>query len=155
MPERIIEYRNLIVIASITITVLAGLMLPRLEINPNLDKYVPDHLENKAYLKELNSFFGSTEMILVMLHDGDLANAATFKRMRALATDLAEVEGISSCISPFDAKEISYDDGFMLMDPLLEEESLETIDYESLNNRIAAKKNASRFFSEDLMKNKK
>jgi len=150
VPERIIKYRSLIVIVAIAITVLAGLMLPRLEINPNLDKYVPDHLENKAYLKELNSYFGSTEMILVMLHDDDLANPATFKRISALANDLTEVEGISSCISPFDAKEISYDDGFMLMDPLLEEESLETIDYESLKIRIADNQMAKRFFSEDF-----
>ena len=37
MPERIIKYRNYIIIASIVITVLALFMLPRLEINPNLD----------------------------------------------------------------------------------------------------------------------
>jgi len=150
MSERIIKYRSLIIIAAIAITVLAGLLIPRLEINSNLDKYVPDHLENKAYLKELNSIFGSTEMILVMLHDGDLVNATTLRRLNSLAEDLAQVEGITRCISPFDAKEISYDDGFMLMDPLFSEESLDTYDYESLKTRIAANQMASRFFSEDF-----
>jgi predicted RND superfamily exporter protein len=150
MSERIIKYRILIITVALVITVLAGLMLPRLEINSNLDKYVPDHLENKAYLRELNSIFGSTEMILVMLHDGDLVNAATLKRLNALASDLADLEGITRCISPFDAKEISYDDGFMLMDPLFSEESLDTYDYESLKPRIAANQMASRFFSEDF-----
>ena len=150
MPERIIKYRRLIVILAIAITVLAGLMLPRLEINPDLDKYVPDHIENKAYLKELNSIFGSTEMILVMLHADDVVNAATLERLRALSKDLCQVEGIYTCVSPFDAREISYDDGFMLMDPLLEEESLDASDYESLKTRIAANPMASRFFSEDF-----
>jgi len=150
MSDHIIKYRSLIIIGALLITVLAGLLIPRLEINSNLDKYVPDHLENKAYLRELNSIFGSTEMILVMLHDGDLVNAAALKRLSALADDLADLEGITRCISPFDAKEISYDDGFMLMDPLFEEESLDTYNYESLKPRIAANQMASRFFSEDF-----
>lgn len=150
MPERIIKYRRLIIIAALVITVLAGLLIPRLEINPNLDKYVPDNMENKAYLRELNSIFGSTEMILVMLHDGDLVNAATLRRLKALAEDLAGVEGITRCISPFDAKEISYDDGFMLMDPLISEEYLDTYDYESLKALIASNQMANRFFSEDF-----
>ena len=51
---------------------------------------------------------------------------------------------------PFDAKEISYDDGFMLMDPLLDGESLDAIDYNSLQGRIADNPMASRFFSEDF-----
>ena len=100
MPERIIKYRNYIIIASIAITVLAGLMLPRLDINPNLDDYVPDYLENKAYLKELNSIFGSTEMILVMLRADNTVNAATLERLWALSEDRCQVEGISSCVSP-------------------------------------------------------
>lgn len=150
MPERIIKYRNFIIITAIAITVLAGLMLPRLEINSGLDNYVPDHLENKAYLKELNSIFGSTEMILVMLYTDDVVNAATLERLWALSEDLCQVEGISSCVSPFDAKEISYDDGFMLMDPLFEVESLDAIDKASLKSRIVDNQMASRFFSEDF-----
>ncbi len=150
MPERIIKYRSYIIIASIAITVLAAFMLPRLEINPNLDDYVPDHLENKAYLKELNSIFGSTEMILVMLRSEDVVNAATLERLRVLKNDLSQVEGIYSCITPFDAKEISYEDGFMLMEPLLVEESLGALDYNSLKGRIAVNPMASRFFSKDF-----
>jgi len=150
MPERIIKYRNFIVIASIAITVLALFMLPRLEINPDLDNYVPDHLENKVYLEELNSIFGSSEMILVMLHTDDVVNAATLERLRAINSDLCQLEGIYSCVSPFDAREISYEDGFMLMEPILEEESLDALDYESLKTRIANNQMATRFFSDDF-----
>jgi len=150
MPERIIKYRNYIIIASIAITVLAGFMLPRLDINPNLDEYVPDHLENKAYLKELDAIFGSTEMILVMLRTDDVVNPTTLERLRVLSEDLCQVEGISSCVSPFDAKEITYVDGFMLMDPLLDGESLDALDYNSLKGRIEENPMASRFFSEDF-----
>ena len=154
MPERIIKFRRLIIIISLAVTVLAGFMLPRLEINPDLDNYVPDHLENKTYLKELNSIFGSTEMILVILHTDDVVNAVTLERLRELSEDLCQLEGISSCVSPFDAKEISYDDGFMLMDPLLEKESLDALDMGPLKSRIAGNQMAKRFFSEDSIDNK-
>jgi predicted RND superfamily exporter protein len=150
MPESIIKYRRYIILASLALTVLAGLMLPRLEVNPNLDDYVPDRLENKGYLKELNSIFGSSELILVMLHTGDVLNATTLDRLRALSEDLCQVEGISDCVSPFDAKEISYEDGFMLMEALFEEASPEPIDYKSLRSRIENNPMASRFFSEDF-----
>lgn len=132
----IIKYRSLIIIIAIVVTLLAGFMLPRLEINPDLDNYVPDHLENKANLKELNAIFSSTEMILVMLHTDDVVNAVTLERLRLLSNDLCLVEGIHTCVSPFDAKEISYDDGFMLMEPLLEEIAYDVSDYESLKNRM-------------------
>ena len=67
MKDKIIKYRLVIVLVSVFITLLALFMMPRLEVNPNLDDYVPDNLENKVYLRELDSLFGGSEMILVMV----------------------------------------------------------------------------------------
>jgi len=150
MSERIIKYRGFIVITSILLTLLSLFLLPRLEINPNLDKYVPDRLENKTYLRELNSIFGSSEMILVMLGTDDVVNEATLQRLRSLADELSKVEGIDRCISPFDAMEISFEDGFMLMEPFMEKDFQTISDPGSLKSRIKANQMASRFFAEDF-----
>jgi hydrophobe/amphiphile efflux-3 (HAE3) family protein len=149
MQERIIRFRILIIAASVIITILALLLLPRLEVNPSLDEYVPEHIENRVFLKKLDSIFGGSEMILVMLHSEDVVKASTLERLKSMADDLCQIEGIDRCITPFDATEISYEDGFMLMEPLLEEIS-DADDYESLKERIGGNTMAGRFFSDDF-----
>lgn len=150
MSELIIRYRGIIVTISIALTVLAALMLPRLEISSSLDQYVPEHLENKTYLKELNEIFGSSEMILVMLHTGDVVDPGTLDRLRAMGSDLAALEGIDRVISPFDAREISNEDGFMLMEPFLDDVPVSHAGREQLKGRIRNNKMASRFFADDF-----
>lgn len=148
--RRIIRLRGLIVTVSVALTILAALMLPRLEISPSLDEYVPDHLENKTYLKELNEIFGSSKMILLMVQAPDVVNEATVGRLRAMAGDLAKLEGIERVISPLDAKEISYEDGFMLMEPFLDVIPDDQAGRDQLKQRISINKMANRFFSDDF-----
>ncbi|TFH39005.1 MAG: RND family transporter [Bacteroidia bacterium] len=150
MQEKIIKYRHLIVITAVAITLMSLLLIPRLTVNPNLDEYVPDHIQNKVYMRKLDSIFGGSETILVMLHAEDVVNISTLDRLKSLADDLSKIEGIDRCISPFDALEISYEDGFMLMEPLLEEIPDDISNYETIKNRILANNMASRFFAEDF-----
>ena len=150
MQDIIIKYRSLIVITAIVITLLSLLLIPRLQVNSNVDDYVPDTIKNKVYLKELDSIFGGSEMILLMLHSEDVANAAALKRLESLAADLSELEGLDRIISPFSAQEISIDDGFMSMTPFFEEIPDNQADFESLKKRIAANSMTNRFFSEDF-----
>jgi predicted RND superfamily exporter protein len=125
-------------------------MLPRLEISPGLDQYVPKHLEHKQYLRELNEIFGSSEMILVMMQASDVVNSHSLGRLKAMADDLDQLDGIERVVSPFDAREILYEDGFMLMESFLEEIPEDTSGREELKKRINQNKMADRFFSDDF-----
>ena len=102
LSRRIIKYRGLIVTVSVALTLLAALMLPRLEISPSLDEYVPDHLGNKTYLKELNEIFSGSKMIHRMGSAPDVVNASTIGRLKAMAGELSKLEGIERVVSPFD-----------------------------------------------------
>lgn len=126
------------------------MMLPRLEVNPNLDQYVPDHLENKQNLKILDSIFGGSEMIMLMLQAPDVVNPSTFMRLGSISEAVDTLEGIDQVISPFQALEISYDDGFTLMDPLLENIPEKRAELDVLKQKIASNSMAKRFFSEDF-----
>lgn len=150
MQDWIIKYRRLIIAVSVLITLASVMMFPRLEVNSNLDNYVPDHLGNKIYLKKLDSIFGGSEMILLMLHSKDVVNASTFERLKSLASGLSQVEGIDRCVTPFEAKDISFEDGFMMMQAFLEDLDEETTDYDDLKKRISENRMASRFFSDDF-----
>ena len=150
MQEKIIRFRIPIVAASLAITLLALFLFPRLKVNPGLDNYVPEHIENRVYLRKLDSIFGGSEMIMVMLHTEDVVNASTLERLRSLADELCQLEGIDRCVSPLDAMEISYEDGFMLMEPFLEEIPQDIAEDETIRPRIMENPMASRFFAEDF-----
>jgi len=150
MQDKIIKYRSFIVIASVVITLLSLLLIPRLQVNANVDDYVPDTIKNKVYLKELDSIFGGSEMILIMLYAEDVVNTTTLGRLESLASDLNGLEGIDRVISPFSAQEISIDDGLMTMAPFFEVMPQNKAGFESLKKRIAANSMTNRFFSEDF-----
>ncbi len=150
MQDKIIKYRSIIVIAATVITLLSLLLIPRLQINANVDDYVPDTIKNKIYLKELDSIFGGSEMILLMLNSEDVVNVATLKRLESLAADLSTLEGLDRVISPFNAQEISIEDGMMSMTPFFEETPDNQAGFEALKKRITSNSMTNRFFSEDF-----
>lgn len=143
----LIKYRLPIVVFFTAITLLALLLMPRLEVNPDLDKYVPEHIDNQKYIKQLDSIFGGSEMVLVMLQTEDVINHSTLSRLKVLGQELQELQGVERCISPFDAQDISTQEGFIVMEPLLETLPESPADYEVLKKRISENSMASPFFS--------
>ena len=145
----IIKYRLVIVLVAILITLLSLVLFPRLKINANVDDYVPDSVTNKIHLKKLDSIFGGSEMILVMLQTDDVVNYNTLNRLRTLATALRELEGIDRSISPFDAQEITIEDGFMATAPFLSSMEEGSFSPEATKASVRSNRMAGSFFSED------
>jgi hydrophobe/amphiphile efflux-3 (HAE3) family protein len=145
----LIKYRLIIIIVSVGISILSLLLFPRLEINPDLDSYLPEHSENIINTRKLDSIFGSGEMIMVLLKGEDVVNPATLERFDALTNELSNLEGIDRCISPFDAQEISTVDGFIQMEPILDNIPSDAEACELLKSKIKANRMASRFFAVD------
>jgi len=149
MKYWIIKYRLLIVLLFSGITLLSIFLLPRLEVNPDLASYVPDGMGNKKYMKQLDSIFGGSEMVLVMMQAPDVVNHSTLSRLKVLKEELGNLDGIDRCISPFDAQDISTEDGFMIMDPLLDPLPESQEDCEVLKAKIAENSTALPFFAKD------
>jgi len=149
MKLYIIKYRLLIVVAALVITFLSLLLFPGLKVNANVDDYVPDSVKNKVYLKKLDSIFGGSEMILVMLQGENVVNYRTLKRLQNIAEDVKLLEGIDRSISPFDAQEIAVEDGLMIMEPFLSDLSEATFDQKKVTTDLESNRMASSFFSKD------
>jgi len=150
MQDKIINYRLPIVVSAIVITVLSLFAFPRLKVNATVDDYVPNSIQNKVHLKQLDSIFGGNKMIMVMLQKEDVVNAATLNRLSGLAKDLGKIKGIDRVISPFDAQEPSIEDGVMSVHPFFNHIPDNPVANDSLKNRIVANNLTSRFFSEDF-----
>jgi len=149
MKVYIIKYRLLIVVSALVITLLSLLLFPGLKVNANVDDYVPDSVKNKVYLKKLDSIFGGSEMILVMLQEENVVNYKTLKRLQSIADDVKLLEGIDRSISPFDAQEIAVEDGLMIMEPFLSDLSEATFDQKTVTADLETNRMASSFFSKD------
>jgi len=149
MKYWLIKYRLFIVVMFSLIALLSLFLFPRLEVNPDLDKYVSGRIGNKFYNEQMDSIFGGSEMILVMVQAEDVVNSTTLKRLKALSHDLDELDGIDRCVSPFDAKSISSEDGFMVMEPILDIIPIDPASYGELKSKIKASRMASSFFSKE------
>lgn len=149
MKDSIIKYRLPIVITALIITFLSLLVFPRLKVNANVDDYVPDSVKNKVYLKKLDSIFGGSEMILVMLQNDNVVNYKTLKRLYNIAEDVKLLEGIDRSISPFDAQEIAIEDRLMVMEPFLSDLSERTFESKVVMDNLESNRMASSFFSKD------
>ena len=106
-------------------------------------------MRTKFTPEQLDSIFGGSEMILLMLEAEDVVNDSTLKRLEDIKNELNEIEGVERCISPFDAQEISVVDGFIQMDPFMEDIPSDPSGYELLKTRIIDNGMASRFFYTD------
>jgi len=148
-PHWIIKYRLGIIIFFSSITILSLLLFPKLKINPDLDSYVPDDMENKIHLQQLDSIFGGSEMLLLMFQGEDVLNTKTFNRFQSIINQLDTLNGVARCISPFDAKDILFQDGFMTMNPLFEVFPDNKNDILKLKTKIQNNKLASSFFVDD------
>jgi len=149
MKNWIIRFRLPIVLLFTGITLVSLFLLPRLQVNPDLASYVPDGMGNKKYMKQLDSIFGGSEMVLVMMQAPDVVNHSTLSRLKVLKEELGNLDGIDRCISPFDAQDISIQDGYMIMDPLLDTIPESQEECELLKAKIADNSTASPFFAVD------
>lgn len=150
MNNWIIKYRLFIIAFSIAITLLALFFLPKIEVNPNLDSYIPDDIENKVYLKELDSIFGGNEMIIVMLQANDVVNTETLERLKRISEEASKLDGVDRCITPFDAQNISIQDGFTEMEPFFKSLPKSKSELDTLKEQIAKNPLASKFFADDF-----
>ncbi len=144
-----IKYRLSLLIALLGITIGSLTLFPRLEIDPDLDNYVPVEMDNRVNMNHMDSIFGGSEMILVMLKDEDVVKRSTLKRLKNLSEELGNLEGIDRSVSPFDAQTISTEDGFIIMEPFMENIPGDQAGYNELKSEILGNRMASRFFSTD------
>ncbi|MCF6357346.1 MAG: MMPL family transporter, partial [Draconibacterium sp.] len=146
----IIKYRLTIILLFSGITILSLLLFPKLKINSDLDSYMPKGTDNQQHLRKLDSIFGGSEMILLMFQTEEVLNSSTLKRVQSISEELSDLKGVGRCISAFDAQDISIEDGFMKMVPLLDEIPETEEEFKELKIKISTNKMASRFFDSDF-----
>lgn len=150
MQHRIIKYRLWIISIALLLTLAALVLIPSLKVNANVQDYVPDSIKNKVYLQELDSIFGGSEIILLMLHAEDVMTNSTLTRLENIAEELKDMEGLHRIISPFSAQEIGSEDGFMTSTMLFENMPFQESELQELKEKVPENLMARQFFSKDF-----
>jgi predicted RND superfamily exporter protein len=145
------KYRFLLVFGVIVLAVLSVGQFSKLKINPSFNDYIPDGVGNRAYLKKLDSIFGGSEkLLLILTHDEGIINPDTYARIQKLNSDLQEVDGVERCMSIMDVIDIQLEDGITSFDPIIDEIPEDKEELSLLRQRILNNEMGQRFVSQDL-----
>ena len=145
------RYKYWILIIIVLITILSSTQLSQIRINPGFEKYIPEHVGNRAYIKELNNIFGGSEKVMLILNsETNILNDKSFERLEQLTLQLKDLPGIENCLSILDAIEFSYNDGFSEINPLITEfpESIQerNVLKDKITNNPMGKRFVSKYF---------
>jgi len=145
------KYKYLFIVITIILIIISAKQIPNLKIDVGFDNYIPGEVGNKTYLNEIDSIFGSSEKILIILtKDSDIVNQKTFNRITDITEDLENTDGVEHCMSLKDVIEIHLDqDGITSFDPIFNEIPTNPIKKEKLEQKILNNEMGNRFISKD------
>ncbi len=116
----ILKYRKVIIALTVILAALAVIPLFSLKINPDLESYLPDNIESRINNNKIGELFGTKEPIVVILSAEDIINPQTLERIDNLTAGFIELGNLSPVQSLSTAKNISGEDGMMIVDPVIQ-----------------------------------
>ncbi|MEE4116391.1 MAG: MMPL family transporter [Marinilabiliaceae bacterium] len=136
MTKIIIKYRILIIIFSILLAVAGILQLPRMQTDPDVKNYIPDHLVSRINTDIIEEEFGNQEMLVILFSDSIILSESNLRRIRNIDRSVSRLGGVDKTISLFNTKRIYGESGFMYVEPAIERIPRTTADIEELKQEL-------------------
>ncbi len=116
---------------------------PRLELDPSIDRLLPDEDEDRRFYDRVRRIFGSDETLVVALVADDLFTAENLRRVARISRRLATLPAVQRVVSLDNALHIRSQRGDLLIEPFIETvpedpAALARIRREALDNPIYA-----------------
>ncbi len=147
----ITKYRWWIMGFALTITLVFGLQIPKSQIDPNMDNYIPTKMESRINTNKIQEIFGGSDPMVIAFETKDVLNPETLKRVKKISKSLKKLDDVNKVLSLFDLKSIKGEDGAMIVDPAVPHipktpEGREKLRKELENNSMVYKKVVSEDF---------
>ena len=97
----------------------AGLFLPRIEIDPEVEALVPMDMPSRMSTDSIENMFGGTDNIVLLFQAEDILQEKTLGRIKSIEKGLKKIPAIESTLSLLSSKSIKGSDGMMLVDPAI------------------------------------
>ena len=117
LSEKIVQLRWVIIIGFIAITAFFARQLPKLEIDPEMKRFLPEDLPSLVSTDKIEELFGGTEMLMILFKTDDVLNPNTLQRVKQIGRKVKRVKGVDKVLSLFDLKNIKGEDGAMIVSP--------------------------------------
>ena len=117
LSEKIIRYRWIVIILFLIITGVFTSQIPTVEIDTDLKSQLPKDMPSRLSTDKIDSLFGGTEMIMVIIQDEDVLNSEALKRIRKLSRKIKRIKGIEKVHSLFELKSIRGEEGIVTIEP--------------------------------------
>ena len=142
MADFIIKYRWLIISVSLAVALSLGLLIPTVETDPEIRKFVPHSMPSRINTDSIEKDFGVQDMIIVILEDSSILTQGNLERLKEIDRGFSRLEGIGTVNSLFTARKITGEDGMMVVDPLVRQipdtpDKMEALRRDILENRFA------------------
>lgn len=139
MPEFIVKFRWVIIIAFIAITIVFARQIPRAEIESDMKSMIPPHWESRLNIDKIDEVFGGTDMLMVLIKTDDVLQPDTLERVKKISQQMKRTKGVDKVWSLFDLKNIKTEEGAMIVDPAVKripksEEEIEILREEIFGN---------------------
>jgi len=94
---------------------------PRLEIESEVEKLLPDDGEELALYQRFRERFGSDSILFVGMVTDDVFSAENLRRIRRMTKRFAQVDGIREVVSLSNAPDIKFQDGSVSIQSVFDE----------------------------------
>jgi predicted RND superfamily exporter protein len=117
LANGIVRFRWVIIVGTLALAVGFGRQLPRAEIDSNMKSMLPPDIQSRINTDTIDELFGGTDMLMVLVQTEDVLNPDTLNRVKSLSRQLKRVKGVDKVLSLFDLKNITAQDGAMIVEP--------------------------------------
>ncbi|MBN2035196.1 MAG: MMPL family transporter, partial [Chitinispirillaceae bacterium] len=115
----VIQYRWWIIIGCLLLAGLMGYQLKNMEINADFLFMFSEKMPSRINTEKIETIFGSNDVLFILFEAKDVLDKATLRRVRSIGRECASINGTKNVLSLFDTKDISGEDGAMIVEPAI------------------------------------
>ncbi len=144
------KYRYLIIGLVMIISVFSASGIFNLKIDAGFEQYIPGGVRNRLNIERLDSIFGGSEKIMVIVtsNTNSLTNSS-FERVAKLEKAMASLTSIESAFSALDAINIKQVKGYVSFEPIIQLQN-DSIPAKTILTQLKNNVLSQRFISDDL-----
>lgn len=106
-----INHPVIVIIIFLILTIFFALEIPDIEVDSSLKGLIPGNMTSRINLNKIESIFGGTDAVMIILESDNILNKETLKRAHYFSNELENWEEIDSVNTPFTIQEISGKEG--------------------------------------------
>ncbi|TPV96494.1 MAG: RND family transporter [Myxococcales bacterium FL481] len=120
MSDLVVRLRWVLIVGFLGVTGFFGLQLPNAELDTDMKSQLPPDLPTRVNLDRIESLFGGTDMVMLVVSADDVLATSTLERLSQLSKKMSRIDEFDRTVSLFTAKDIRAEDDEMLVEQAIE-----------------------------------